>query len=337
MTCDTEWFGGELNLRIAIRADGGKSIGMGHIMRTLVLAKELSFKNEIFYICTYNTENQTGIEEIQRNGFKVYVIKENILDVLSNINVDMLITDSYDVDEKYFIDTAKMVKYTAYIDDVNSFNYPVDLVINQNINAEDFNYNQKYKLLGLKYLMLRHEFRNLPQKYISKQVKNIMITMGGSDPVEFTRLIIEWIKDLNFNFHVIIGPSFKEPDYFKNICSDNIKFYFSPKMTDVMAKCDLAVSASGSSIYELLASGVPCLSTIIAENQFNISRKLEEINIAENLGWYYNLNKCDFKNSISALCNNYELRKQRSIDGQKFVDGLGAGRIAHFLENTFKV
>ncbi len=35
-------------MKIAIRAEGGFQIGMGHIMRTLALAKELTKANEVF-------------------------------------------------------------------------------------------------------------------------------------------------------------------------------------------------------------------------------------------------------------------------------------------------
>jgi UDP-2,4-diacetamido-2,4,6-trideoxy-beta-L-altropyranose hydrolase len=324
-------------LKIAIRAEGGTKIGMGHIMRTLVLAKELSVNNEIFYICKNNVENKAGISEIQKSGFKVYTFKRDILEILSNLDIDILITDSYDVDENYFISTKKFSKYTAYIDDVNSFDYPVDLIINQNINAVEFDYRQKYKLLGLKYLMLRDEFRNLPARHIHGNVKDIMITMGASDPVEFTGVIVNWIKNLKFNFHVIIGPLFKSARYFENINIDNTVFYFHAKMSDVMQKCDLAISASGSSIYEFLACGVPCLSVVIANNQFGISKKLSDINLVESLGWYGSLNESEFKNKLIALCNNYDLRQQRSIKGQKLIDGFGAGRIADFLNSRFEI
>jgi spore coat polysaccharide biosynthesis predicted glycosyltransferase SpsG len=45
-------------MKIAIRADGGSQIGMGHIMRTLVLAKELNKYDdiEVFYICSIEEE-----------------------------------------------------------------------------------------------------------------------------------------------------------------------------------------------------------------------------------------------------------------------------------------
>ncbi|MEY8764938.1 MULTISPECIES: UDP-2,4-diacetamido-2,4,6-trideoxy-beta-L-altropyranose hydrolase [Clostridium] len=325
-----------MDLKIAIRAEGGISIGMGHIMRTLVLARELSLKNKICYICKYSVENRSGILEIQRNGFKVSLFRQSILEVLPNIHADVLITDSYDVNEDYFMKTREFVKHTVYIDDIDSFNYPVDLIINQNINALEFNYPQKYKLLGLKYLMLRDEFRDLPKKHIHEKVEDIMITMGGSDPVEFTRTIVDWIKDLKFNFHVIIGPSFKNKEYFKNKYFKNMKFCFNADMADVMGKCDVTVSASGSSICELLASGVPVIGIVIADNQCGISQKLADMNMIENLGWYYDLNEGRFKNSLAYLCSNYTLRKKRSIGGQKLIDGCGAGRIADFIESNFK-
>lgn len=326
----------ELSLKVAIRAEGGSNIGMGHIMRTLVLAKELSLNNEVFYICRNISENKSGIIEIEKNGFYVYYFEENILELLANVDVDILITDSYNVNEDYFTGIRKLVKYTIYIDDINSFDYPVDLIINQNINAEDFNYCQKYKLLGLRYLMLREEFRSIPKKFIKKQVSDIMITMGGADTVGFTKTIVNWIKNLNFNFHVIIGSSFKDIEYFRNVNFDNIKFYFDTKMIEVMQKCDLAVSASGSSIYELIASGVPSLNIVIADNQTNISKKLSDLNIVYNLGWYYNLKKDKFEDSLIKLCSNYDLRKHRSIEGQKLVDGLGGKRIADFIEKNFQ-
>lgn len=325
-----------MDLKIAIRAEGGINIGMGHVMRTLVLAKELSIKNKICYICKCSAKNKSGIFKIKRSGFEVFSFKKSILEVLPDIHADMLITDSYDVNEEYFIKTGQFVKYTAYIDDIDSFKYPVDLIINQNINALEFNYPQKYKLLGLKYLMLRNEFKNLPGKHIHEKVEDIMITMGGSDPVEFTKVLLKWIKNLEFNFHVVIGPSFRNVEYFKSLKFNNIKFYFNANMADVMRKCDAAISASGSSLYELLATGVPTIGIVIADNQCGISRKLADMDMIENLGWYYDLNEGRFKNSLAYLCSNYTLRKKRSIGGQKLIDGCGAGRIADFIESNFK-
>ncbi|AYD40703.1 UDP-2,4-diacetamido-2,4,6-trideoxy-beta-L-altropyranose hydrolase [Clostridium fermenticellae] len=323
-------------MNIAIRAEGGSKVGMGHIMRTLVLAKELSLKNKVYYLCKDTIDNKGGIIKIQENKFKVFTFKESILEVLSNVNTELLITDSYDVNERYFIQTKNIVKHTVYIDDINSFDYPVDLLINQNINARGFNYRQKYKLLGLKYLMIREEFRNLPEKRINEQAKDIMITMGGSDIVNFTKILLKWIKNLNFSFHVVIGPSFQNINYFESIHESNIEFYFNANMAEIMKKCDIAVSAAGSSMYELLASGVPSLSVITADNQVDVARKLGNMNISESLLWYNKLSKNVFIDKLNCLCNNYTLRKEESAVGQKLIDGFGTKRIADFINSNFK-
>lgn len=106
-------------MKIAIRADGGSKIGMGHIMRTLVLAKELAKTNDVFYICRVDVPISniytSGINKIKKEGFSVITINENnILEELNKIEANMLITDSYDVDENYFNETKKCLK-TLYI------------------------------------------------------------------------------------------------------------------------------------------------------------------------------------------------------------------------------
>ena len=38
-------------MKIFIRADGGNLIGLGHIMRMIVLGKELRKSNEVIFLC----------------------------------------------------------------------------------------------------------------------------------------------------------------------------------------------------------------------------------------------------------------------------------------------
>lgn len=103
-------------MKIGIRADGGSCMGMGHIMRTLVLAKELAKINEVFYVCrteinsdnTISDKYRAGIEKVKFEGFSVQLINENcVLEELRKVNADILITDSYDVNQDYFTQTKK--------------------------------------------------------------------------------------------------------------------------------------------------------------------------------------------------------------------------------------
>lgn len=352
-------------MKIAIQADGGTEIGMGHIMRTLVLAKELSKENEVFYICRVeNKDNSSqnyikdnscevnsleqlvefninyskyiqGIKKILSEGFKVRILNENrLIDKLKDIKADLLITDSYFVDEKYFEETKKFFNKTAYIDDMNKYYFNVDFLINQNCDAEDFYYrtnNNTELMLGIDYILLRDEFKNLNKKNIKNKAYDIMITVGGSDQDHITEKILNCISELDYNFHVVIGPSFEDTSFVDTFKNDNIKFYYNADMCSIMKKCDMAISACGSTLYELSTCGVPTLGIILADNQNGIANKLNDMDVITNLGWCDKISKADLINNIYKLANNYKLRKSLSYKASKIVDGKGAERIAKVL------
>ena len=180
---------------ICIRADGGTNIGMGHVMRTLVLAQTLRENHNVFYACKIDEpcsdKYLAGIDLIQKQGFKVAKINENDeINELKKIRADCIITDSYDIDEEYFTALKKIFKISGCFDDecICSY-YNVDFLINQNIYASIFDYrvNENTELmLGAEYVILREEFRALPDKVIKKSITDIMVTVGGSDQDNIT-------------------------------------------------------------------------------------------------------------------------------------------------------
>ncbi|GAE03141.1 glycosyl transferase-like protein [Clostridium botulinum B str. Osaka05] len=329
-------------MKIGIRADGGSKIGMGHIMRTLVLAKELAKTNDVFYICKVDNllsnKYKSGIDKVKAEGFDIVTINENnIINDLRHIVADCLITDSYDVNEGYFNLTKDMFKITGYIDDMNLYYFNVDFIINQNIGAEEYSYkaNKDTKLfLGTNYTMLREEFRKNINKNIKKEVQNVMITVGGADPNGITNIICDYVKDLELKFHIVIGPSFKEKNikkltYLENL-KDNINLYFNANMIEIMNKCDIAISACGSTLYELSACRVPALGLIIADNQEKIAHKMHEDGLIYNLGWYKDLTKdiiLDNIKKISKLDN-----RQIIINNQKIINKNGVEKLAIEIE-----
>ncbi|MBU3074171.1 UDP-2,4-diacetamido-2,4,6-trideoxy-beta-L-altropyranose hydrolase [Clostridium estertheticum] len=326
-------------MKIAIRADGGANIGMGHIMRTLVIAKEFSKINDVFYICRVDNplseKYRIGIEMIKSQGFVVMEIREEfmLLDI-KDIQADLLITDSYDVDERYFNETKKMFNQTVYIDDMNLYCFNVDFLINQNVDAADFEYkvNPNTKLLiGPTYIMLREEFRVNSKKYVKINVNDIMITVGGGDPQHVTEQLLEYVERLEYNFHVIVGPSFDGKGFLKNFKSPKISFYYNANMYEIMKKCDIAISACGSTLYELATCGIATLGIIVAENQQGIAAKLSEMGIIKNIGWYDKLDKDMFVSELNNLCNDYGERKEINRRGKEVIDGSGVKRIVENL------
>lgn len=322
-------------MRILIRADGGNNIGMGHIMRTLTLAKELKKYFDVEYVCRDGNKYSDGIHKVQICGFKVNTLNENsFLEDLIKLKGDILITDSYDVDEEYFLKTKEKFNKTIYIDDMGLYSFKnVDMLINQNINADDLNYDlssgTKY-LLGCQYTILRDEFMNLKPKFIKRRVRDIMITCGGADPFLLTLKMLYYLKDEKYRFHVAVGPAFNE-DYVSKLKSyeniNNMFFYYNADMKAVMEKCDMCISAAGITLYELCAVGIPALSIIVAENQNKVADKFNSLKLIKSLGWHDDINKEKILEEISLLNKNYSMRKEISEKSRSLVDGKGTLRI----------
>ncbi|MCX7748479.1 MAG: UDP-2,4-diacetamido-2,4,6-trideoxy-beta-L-altropyranose hydrolase [Clostridia bacterium] len=314
-------------MKIIIRADGGTEIGLGHIMRTSVLAEKLRVFAEVMYICKHGCRFIDGIRYVKRQGFDVIELDEiSLIGQLDKIQADCLITDSYDVNEVYFDTTKKVFPVTGYIDDLNRFKPNVDFIVNQNVYARDLNYENmaiEELFLGTRYALLREEFKNLPSKQIKADVKDVLVTLGGADIQNVSGDIAKGLYDQYpfINIHVAVGPSFIHGDKLKELENDRIKVYYMPKMSDLMSKCDLAVSACGSTLYELFACGTPVIGVVVAENQKIAAQKVNDVGaafIAKDIGDIVALaGKCDF-----------DKRFKMSQTSRALVDGWGSDRLA---------
>lgn len=98
-------------------------------------------------------------------------------------------------------------------------------------------------------------------------------------------------------------------------------------MYQIMKKCDMAISSCGSTLYELMACGIPTIGIIIADNQVTIAEKLSNIGIIKKLGWYNEIDKDSLYNSIIDLADNYGKRQKVSEEAAKFLDGNAVNRI----------
>ncbi|PTV93030.1 UDP-2,4-diacetamido-2,4,6-trideoxy-beta-L-altropyranose hydrolase [Halanaerobium saccharolyticum] len=320
------------NKIIVLRVDGGKDIGMGHIMRTIALANDLKKKpenKEVFYI----TKNDpTAVNKLKENSFEVVVIDkelsyeeeiEEVKDIIKKRKVKKLITDSYEIDQNYLIEMRKVVDKLVTIHDHAPFAFPSHVVINGNAYAEDLDYESYYGdtefRLGMEYLLLREEFRNLPDIQVRDKVQDILVTVGGYDLRNLTPKIINAFNELdldeidaqyldkeNLHIDVVIGPSFDNIDQIieevKKSSLDIALNFNVKKMSELMIRSDMAISSGGSTLYELAVTKTPALVLLQADNQARVAEKLDDENII-NLGFESKNIKFGIKETVEKRTN----------------------------------
>ena len=303
---------------------------MGHVMRMTELARVLAKDMDVFFVSKFITEKpdvySAGIDFVMERGFRVELLSAtDFLSGLKSINADCFLTDSYDVTMEYFDFLKAHFPFSICLDgenDICKF-LNVDLIINQNSYAGDLIYRTNphtKKLLGLQYLILRDEFTGRSPKKIAPNVQNVMVTVGGSDRDNNTEKILKQLLPFDYRLKVIIGGAFTHEESLLPYASKKVELCKNARMSNVMDWCDVAVTACGSTVYELAAMGVPALGFAAAPNQ-----ELGLVNM-DKLGTLKASQIDNIAEDMSVF--TAEVRAEMSKQGQALADGRGKYRIA---------
>ena len=158
--------------------------------------------------------------------------------------------------------------------------YVADIIVNQDpIACEQLYANRDPDtrlLLGTDYTFLRREFRRLPRpcRKFPPVARKLLVTLGGSDPDNVTENVIRSLDaaaDEGLETVVLVGPSNPHGTRLEaaaRACRATVRLLHNPpNVPELMAQCDMAVTAGGSTIWELAYFRVPCIVTLTAENQ----------------------------------------------------------------------
>lgn len=322
------------SLKVYIITEGSSQVGFGHITRMLSIYQAFEERkvNPKFIV----NGDDSILDIIKGTEWAMYNwIDETDRLLREIVNSDLVIVDSYLASLEIYLEISKTVNKTFYYDDFNRLNYPSGIVINGNIHSVDLDYpksgNLEY-LLGTKYLPLRREFWDIPEKSIKRDVETIMVTFGGDDVRNLTPAVMEFLTNNYPKCYkkVIVGKGFKNLNDIQKKIDKKTDLIFNADakiMLETMLKSDLAISAGGQTLYELARVGVPTIPLLVAENQMgNVEGFIKTGFFDTNLNWSDSsiLKKIDV--SINLL-KGYKKRKEISKIGRSLVDGNGSRNI----------
>ncbi len=331
--------------KIYIRVDMNEIIATGHVMRCLSIADAAKEQGkETVFI----TADENPVKLLEKRGYETIVLNtdwkkqeeelEVFLPLILKRNIKKILVDSYQVTKKY-LRSLEEVTEVFYLDDLDSFEYPVKNIIcyaNYYSKLSYKNYkSQPNFYLGTAYMPVRKAYQNCKAKKIRERIENILVLSGGSDSFHMLEHIAEMFEpEEKVQVNAICGifyPDFErvQEKFGKNA---NIHFYQNvPNLDEYMEKADLAISAGGTTLYELCAKGVPAISYSFADNQLRNVEQFEEDGIIAYAG---DVRQDAVYENIGRLYEKYQtprLRQEASGKMQSVIDGKGAERIAGLL------
>lgn len=334
---------------IAFRVDANEHIAMGHLMRCIAIANGFRKKGErVLFILAEEKETM----RLKQQGIPYIVLHSNwneleqelliLREKLREYAITKLIVDSYQATTSYLESVNQWVK-VIYMDDMSKDTYPVAGVIHYSNWPWDTTYAKRYEnlntvcMVGMKYIPLREEFYPV-DKECSK--KNVLVTTGGTDQYNVAGNLLKYIKrkkeDSNefdeVQFFVVSGSMNKHKAILEKLADENswITLYENANnMGELMRSSYLAVSAGGTTLYELCACKVPTISFSFADNQEGFTEEMGQQGILYYAG-DVRKQECLIEiiyDKLIELWNDEKLcEKYREKMGQ-LVDGKGVERI----------
>lgn len=328
-------------MKVWFRVDASSEMGIGHLMRCLALAQLL---DEVGIEVCFYVKDETRAIALSRHDWigKIQVVPDSLtytqeIDWIASQcgfdEVSAFVLDGYQFSAEYR-ETLKHVlskkaRLVLFDDTNNSGPLFADVVINSADNADLLNYKQTAPdallCLGTDYRVLRREFSILPQHAFLRR-NSLSIMRGGSDVNNLSIQILKGLDEVGFDgpIRVLTGaayPNNQELDAL--IKSSSLTIQHLPncqQVAEVFCSSRLAISAAGSSQFELLACSTPSILLTVADNQIPATRAAVEQGWCQSLDAQAGLVTESLIKQIDALWYDESLLEQMSLRAKNIAD-----------------
>ncbi len=328
--------------RLAIRADASHQGGIGHIMRTLAIAQEwIARGGRCFYL---TCDIQKGLKKrlIEEGCEMIDLGKVEDLSAtgqaLTEIRPHWLLIDSYHLGSSYQAD-LQIPERTglAVISDFGPRDWhQPDCIIHSNLVpiSGEFDIPVQARLLsGLPYILIRKELKRAStQTEPSRLAKKILISMGGSDPLEAAHFIV-WNLDLSeASCRVILGPAYPVDGKLRELDHPSVELFDCPtSLAPHYAWADTGITTPSTTSLEMAHHGLPIGLVTIADNQHHIREAFIKLQAAIPLADLTSSKKTVDSDSLARLLSSPEARTQLATTSAELLDGYGSSRICKSL------
>jgi len=343
-------------MKIGYRVDSGHSIGTGHLLRCLRLARFNTQGENIFYVSPSESLDEKLIFSY---GYKlVYVVDEltSICDLgrdrsyvvfskrfVDRERLDLLVVDSYRSYAGY--ERSLACKQLMVIDDLALNTHYCDFLLDYSYGRNKLERykvrvnNQCQVLLGQQFSIVDYDLYCEARKGARVEV-DIVVFFGGVDLSDHTGRILDAITECElFDDQVIVvvvGVENRRMDHYrlKFRRSKNIEFVSSGRYFYSLLNSTRYLICSGGSVsFDKILFRVQSLAFTVAQNQLEQVTEIERLGLHINGGDIRVLSDKDLKVTLSSFLSDAPHFLLQSNLARNSVNPLG-GRMV--LERIFR-
>ncbi|MGH6827919.1 MAG: hypothetical protein ACREFW_03305, partial [Rhizomicrobium sp.] len=321
-----------------ICCQAGRTAGLGHLRRSLSLARALRDREGFGVLVGVKDEGKTA-DLIRTAGFEAVSLKDNgdLKKVASSRNFSLAILDVKDWLARSDVnELVQQLGTTAVIDDgsdrrlaaTHAYYPPVP-----GLRELSWAGSPCQVRTGWDWCVLGFDpgrLRPAPRK--KTRVCRVVVSMGGADPMNLTIAAADGLAQVKqaITADFIIGPAFCDPELVrKHVQSASPSFRAVEGRGDpasLFAGADLALIAFGVTAYEIAALGIPGLYISLSSDHARSASAFEETGLGVALPQHPT--RQDIAAAAASFLNDAAKRRAMAEAGPRLVDGKGACRIA---------
>lgn len=326
--------------RVFFRTDANSQIGMGHLVRCAALAAMLRENFSVTFLTSHTPAEVR--EKILGRRFAAIEIEGDDFSAYRKYIFpgDILVLDGYNFDTDYQAKVKATGIKSVYIDDLHSFVYSADVIINQSDSIKESDYKtigQTQFCLGPKYALLRPPFLEAAKKEkpAADKISSVFLSFGGADMHNVTQKVLRVVSAFNTvkEIHVLSGSVNENINTWKKQFDGHSRIHFhsnldSGDVCTLMNKCQLALCPASSLSLELCAVGIVLLTGTTAANQQGYYDSLTQKSAALGIGNWMEVSEEDLKGKLAGMLIYDEKDIARFIKSQRnYIDGLSGERL----------
>ncbi len=299
--------------RFFFRVSRSPEIGTGHWARCQVLASALRASGAAVYFDEHSGSPDVFLAEVAALGAQPG---------------DWVVLDSYAFGEAWDRDARQAQLRVLTIDDAPKRQYGADVLLDPNVSAlgarkwEGYIAPHTRVLAGADYLLLREEFiqataRASTSRPVEAPIRNILVSMGGSDPPGVALRVVEAVRmliaspqafDLEFDMRNLritflggaMNPRASQLEASVRQLPNARYLSATENIAALMAAADLCVGAGGVTIWERAYMGLPSLVATLAENQREAVAFFDQEGAHKSLGWHEDVSAATIATAIAS-------------------------------------
>ena len=322
--------------RILFVCAAGPSVGGGHVMRSLTLARALERDGAT---CAFQASPEV---DAVLDAFAPDMARAE-----DDAGFDAVVFDHYGLSADDHRALAKGSP-ALVLDDLANRPLAADLVLDSGParKAEDYAGlvpPAARLLLGPAYAPVRPAFAALREEALARRakrprVRRILVSLGLTDVGGITERVVGLLRPLigDVTLDVVVGRAAPSLPAIRALAQQDPRLALhvdAQDMPQLTLEADLAIGAGGSTTWERCVLALPTLALILADNQAPAARALEATGVAPCLDVAAQGFEAAFAGEVSDLLENTDRRAALSAASAEVCDGLGAERVAAaFLE-----